>query len=144
MLWREGKTTQNACLRGIPRPGILTLSNFSLMSIIFYDDISVNCSWVPTRWQQHGTHLHTNSTQNDTKQTIHRTTQHFGRVRAVPHLCGVYPGICLTTEEKSRKILSQGSRRVPTGTMKIHKHTIRICRRDNKNTQILFLEHSES
>jgi hypothetical protein len=27
----------------------------------------------------------------------------------VPRLCGVYPGICLTTEEKARKNLSQGS-----------------------------------
>jgi len=41
-------------------------------------------------------------------QTIHRTTQNkqyieqhknfFGRVRAVPRLCELYPGICLTTE----------------------------------------------
>ena len=62
------------------------------------------------------------------KQTIHRTTQKYittqkihtyknihrtqklGRVRAVPRLCGFYPGICLTTEEKARKNLSQGSR----------------------------------
>ena len=29
-------------------------------------DISVNCRWVDTRWQQYSTHLHTNSTQNDT------------------------------------------------------------------------------
>jgi len=36
-------------------------------------------------------------------QTIHRTTQQFGRVRAVPCLCELYPGICLTTGEKSRK-----------------------------------------
>jgi len=44
-------------------------------------------------------------------QTIHTTTQNkqyiekhknFGRVRAVPRLCGLYPGICLTTEEKAR------------------------------------------
>jgi hypothetical protein len=28
---------------------------------------------------------------------------------AVPRLCGFYPGICLTTEEKARKNLSQGS-----------------------------------
>jgi len=49
-------------------------------------DILVNCNWVVTRWQQYSTHLHTNSTQNDTKQTIHRTTQQFGRVRAVPRL----------------------------------------------------------
>ena len=43
-------------------------------------------------------------------QTIHRTTQNkqyieqhnnFGRVRAVPPLGELYPGICLTTEEKS-------------------------------------------
>jgi hypothetical protein len=46
--------------------------------------------------------------QNDTKQTIHKTTQKLGRVRAVPRLCGFYPGICLTTDEKARKTLSQG------------------------------------
>jgi hypothetical protein len=48
-------------------------------------------------------------------QTIHRTTQnkqyierhkHFGRVQAVPRLGELYPGICLTTEEKARKNLS--------------------------------------
>ena len=32
-------------------------------------------------------------------------------MRAVPRLCELYPGICLTTEEKARKNLSQGSRR---------------------------------
>ena len=40
-------------------------------------DIFVNCNWVVTRWQKYSTHLHTNNTQNDTKQTIHRTTQQF-------------------------------------------------------------------
>jgi len=35
---------------------------------------------------QYSKHLHTNNTQNDTKQTVHRTTQQFGRVRAVPRL----------------------------------------------------------
>jgi len=67
-------------------------------------------------------------------QTIHRTTQkqyidqhkNLGRVRTVPRLCDLYPGICLTTEEKARKNLSQGSRRVLAGTMNIRKHTIRI------------------
>ena len=39
----------------------------------------LNCNWVVTRWQQYSTHLHKNSTQNDTKQTIHRTTQQFGK-----------------------------------------------------------------
>jgi len=33
-------------------------------------------------------------------------------VRAVSRLCELYTGICLTTEEKARKNLSQGSRRV--------------------------------
>ena len=36
----------------------------------------------------------------------------------MPHLCKLYPGIYLTTEEKARKNLSQGSRRVPVGMMK--------------------------
>ena len=58
-------------------------------------DIVVNCNWVDTQWQQYSTHLHTNSTQND--------TINFVRVRAVPRLCELYPGICLTTEEKARK-----------------------------------------
>ena len=64
-------------------------------------------------------------------QTTHRTIQNkqyieqhniFGTVRAVPCLCELYPGICLTTEEKARKNLSQGSR------------TIRTRRPNNKNT----------
>ena len=36
----------------------------------------------------------------------------------MPRLCELYPGICLTTEEKARKNLSQGSRIMPVGTMK--------------------------
>ena len=52
-------------------------------------------------------------------QTIHRMIrnkqyieQHnnFGSVGAVSRICELYPGICLTTEEKARKNLSQGSR----------------------------------
>jgi hypothetical protein len=83
-------------------------------------DIFVNCNWV---W-------HPVAVVQCT-QTIHRTTknkqyieQHknFGRVRAVPRLGELYPGICLKTEEKARKTLSQGSR------------TIRIHTYNNKNT----------
>jgi len=46
---------------------------------VFYDDdnIFVICNWVVTRWQKYSTHLHTNNTKSDTKQTIHRTTQQF-------------------------------------------------------------------
>jgi len=47
--------------------------------------------------------------QNDTKQPIHKTTQKLRRVRAVPRLCKLYPGICLTTEGKAWKNLSQAS-----------------------------------
>jgi hypothetical protein len=36
---------------------------FALTMLILID-ISVNCNWVATRWQQYSTHLHTNSTQN--------------------------------------------------------------------------------
>jgi len=52
-------------------------------------------------------------------QTIHRMKrnkqyieQHnnYGRVRAVPCHGELYPGICLTTEEKARENLSQGGR----------------------------------
>jgi hypothetical protein len=35
------------------------------------------------------------------------TNNKFGRVLAVPSLCELYPGICLTTEQKARKNLSQ-------------------------------------
>jgi hypothetical protein len=58
------------------------------------------------------------STVHSYTQTIHRTTQNkqyieqhknkqyveqlkYGRVRAVSRLCKLYPGICLTTEEKA-------------------------------------------
>ena len=78
----------------------------------------VICNWVDTRWQQYRTHLHTNSTQNDTNKQYVEQHKDFGSVRAVPRLCELYPGICLITVEKAWKNLSQGSRRVPVGTMK--------------------------
>ena len=87
-------------------------------------DIFVNCSWVDIRWQQYSTHLHTNSTQNN--------TINLGTVRAVPRLCELYPGICLTTEEKAWKNLIQGSRRVPVRTMKTEYTEQNI--HNNKNT----------
>jgi hypothetical protein len=71
--------------------------------------------------------------QHKNKQYIEQH-KNIGRVRAMPRLCGFYPGICLTTEEKARKNLSEGSQRVPAGTTKIHKRTIRIHRHNDKNT----------
>jgi hypothetical protein len=59
-------------------------------------------------------HNHTQTIRSTTQIKIHRTTQlekkkECGRVRAVPRLkCEFYRGICLTTEEKARKNLSQG------------------------------------
>jgi len=43
-------------------------------------------------------------------------------VRALPRLCDFYPGICLKNEEKARKNLGQGSRRIPTH-YKTYTHT---------------------
>jgi len=70
------------------------------------------------------TRLHINNTQKD--------TINLGIVRAVPGLCELCHGICLTTEEKARKNHSQGSRRVPVGTMKTECTEDNI--HDNKNT----------
>jgi hypothetical protein len=40
------------------------------------------------------------STVHICTQTIHTTTIILGRVQAVPHLCDLYSGICLTSEKK--------------------------------------------
>jgi hypothetical protein len=65
-------------------------------------------------------------------QTVHRRIQNVGRVRTVHLLCELYPGICLTTEEKARKTPSLVSQRVPAGTIKTER-TEQIVR-NNKNT----------
>jgi hypothetical protein len=86
-------------------------------------------------------HIYTNSTLNntfDTNNTQNNTIHYLERVRTVPRLCQLYPGICLTTEEKARKNLSQGSRRMPVGTLKTEyteqsMQTIRKLTELNKN-----------
>jgi len=50
----------------------------------------------------------------------------------VPGLCELYPGICLATEEKARRILSQGRGRVPVGRMKTEYTEQNVP--NNKNT----------
>jgi len=95
---------------------------YTIWYMIRYDIIYLlNYSCVATRWQQYSTHLHTDSTQNNTKHTIY-TTQFllFWKSAGRARLCQLYPGIGITTEEKARKTLIPGSRRVPVGTMKIH------------------------
>ena len=69
------------------------------------------------------THSHANNTQNNTNNNrttqIINTEQHkySGRVRAVPRLCEFYPGICLTTEEKTWKNLSQVKKNLSHSTV---------------------------
>jgi hypothetical protein len=41
----------------------------------------VNCKWVATQWQLYNTLVHTNNTQNDTKPTIHSTTQNLRKIQ---------------------------------------------------------------
>ena len=43
-------------------------------------------------------------------------------MRAVLRLCEFYPGICLTTEEKARKNLSQGKKT----SVKVRKTSVRV------------------
>jgi hypothetical protein len=78
----------------------ITLYYIILYYIMLYDDI-FNRNWVNTRWQQYIAHLHT------TVHIIQR--KEYWEVQAMPCLCELYPGICLTTEEKARKPLSYGS-----------------------------------
>jgi len=44
--------------------------------------------------------------QHNSKQYIDEQNYIIRRVRTVPHLCELYPRICLTTEGKARKTLS--------------------------------------
>jgi len=53
-------------------------------------------------------------------QTMHRTTQittNLEELRTVSRLCEFYTGICLTTEEKARKNLSQGKKNLRRGIL---------------------------
>ena len=61
----------------------------------------------------------------------------------MPCLCELYPGICLTTEEKAQKNLSRGSQRMPAGTMKTEYteqsiHNIRIHKHNNNAVQDVY------
>jgi hypothetical protein len=89
-------------------------------------------STVKCTHKQYSTHLHTNNTQNDTKKQYIEQHENFGRVRYFPCLCEVYPGVYLTTEEKARKNIRQGSRRMPVGTMKTEYTEQSV--HNNKNT----------
>jgi hypothetical protein len=76
--------------------------------------------------------IRTQSGQTKIKDELRKNYRLMGIVRAVPRLCEVYTGICITTEEKARKNFSQGSRRVPVATMKTEYTEQNIY--NNKNT----------
>jgi len=62
--------------------------------------------------------------RHKTNNTWNNTTI-FGTVRAVPRLCKFYPGICLKTEEKARKTLSQSSNKSIIAELSFIKFDIR-------------------
>jgi hypothetical protein len=74
---------------------------------------------------------------------MYRTTQKLGRVRAVPRPCKLYPGICITTEEKARKSLSQGSHTLTYSKTGMNPYIlnimkIEIFRQISENPQMLY------
>jgi hypothetical protein len=59
-------------------------------------------------------------------------------VRTVPRLCEVYPDICLTTEEKARKNISQGKKILSQGKKNLSRSTIYIL---PKHPHIILYKH---
>jgi hypothetical protein len=57
----------------------------------------------------------------------------------VPRLCEFYPGICLTTEEKARKNLSQGKK-----NPRLRKTSVRVQYTYYQNTHILQNPHKHT
>jgi hypothetical protein len=55
-------------------------------------------------------------------------------VRAVPRLYELYPGICLTTEEKARKTLRVAARTTQADTVQYNKNEQYITQKKNSNT----------
>jgi hypothetical protein len=62
-------------------------------------------------------------------------------VGRAPSLCEFYRGICLTTEEKTRKNLSQGSRRMPSG--KEYTEQSIIVNKNTRNVKSRFKTFSD-
>jgi hypothetical protein len=58
-------------------------------------------------------------------------------VRVVPRLCEFYPGICLTTEEKARKNLSQGKKNLSQVKKNLSKYSLHITKKSQKQTDTL-------
>ena len=74
---------------------------YDMIWYMVYDMIyCVNWNWVVTRWQQYSTYLHTNNTQNDTKQTIHRTIQRLEECGPCPVLASYTLAFALQLRKK--------------------------------------------
>jgi hypothetical protein len=82
------------------------------------------------------------STVHNYIQTTQRTTQNKQYIEQHKNLedcwpCSIFVGytlaFALQMRKKTWKNLSQGSQRVPDGTMKIHKRTIGINRHNDEN-----------
>jgi hypothetical protein len=68
-------------------------------------------------------------------------------MRAVPRLCEFYPGICLTTEEKARKYLSQGKKNLSQSIVYIlpkHPHITKPSQTHNYKTYTHTHTHTHS
>jgi hypothetical protein len=72
-----------------------------------------------------------------TEPNIHNNKKNL-EVRAVYRLCELFPGICLTTEEKTRENLSYDSRnapRCPCGSSTVYIYTQTIHKKHNEDKQ---------
>jgi hypothetical protein len=49
----------------------------------------------------------------------------------MPRLCKFYPGVCLTTEEKARKNLSQGKKNLSQVKKKLSQNTIYVLSKNH-------------
>jgi hypothetical protein len=57
----------------------------------------------------------------------------------VPRLCVVYPDICLTTEEKARKNLSQGREKPQSDSESFTSSRLAVCRHYTNISHLLHL-----
>ena len=76
----------------------------------------------------------TNSTQNNTKQTVHRTQKFWEDCGPCPTFAGSTLASALQLRKKQGKTSVRVAEECQDGMMKIHKHTKRVQRHNNKNT----------
>ena len=62
-------------------------------------------------------------------------------MQAVPRLCEFYPGICLTTEEKAWKNLSQGKKNLSQVKKNLSQSTVYILPKTPTHYKILTNTH---